>query len=126
MTDSNLIIIIVAFVVAVIAIYILYSIILYQGGGGNKGDELQLSTKNILEQVEVLFDKQEYSLVQLLATKYLDRVPGHIEVRIYLAKAYYEDKKYNQAIKQCAIILKKKSNSIETRQLLGNCYIKKQ
>ena len=125
MTDSNLIIIIVAFVVAVIAIYILYSIILYQGGSGSKGDELQLSTKNILEQVEVLFDKQEYSLVQLLATKYLDRVPGHIKVRIYLAKAYYEDKKYNQAIKQCAIILKKKSNSIETRQLLGNCYIKK-
>ena len=125
MTDSNVIIIIVAFVVAVMAIYVLYSIILYQGSSGNIGDELQLSTKNILEQVEVLFDKQEYSLVQLLATKYLDRVPGHIEVRIYLAKAYYEDKKYNQAIKQCAIILKKKSNSIETRQLLGNCYLKK-
>ncbi len=126
MTDTNIIIIIVAFVVAVIAIYILYSIILYQGGSSNRGDELQLSTKNILEQVEVLFDKKEYALVQLLATKYLDRVPGHIEVRIYLAKAYYEDRKYNQAIKQCSIILKKKSNNIETRQILGDCYIKKQ
>ena len=126
MTDTNIIIIIVAFVAAIAAIYILYSIILFQGSTGKKGDELQLSTKNILEQVEVLYDKKEYGLVQLLATKYLDRVPGHVDVRIYLAKAYYEDRKYNQAIKQCSIILKKKSNNVETRQVLGNCYIKKQ
>lgn len=125
MTDTNLIIIIIAFVIAIAAIYILYSIILFQGNNG-KGDELQLSTKNILEQVEVLFDKKEYSLVQLLATKYLDRVPGHIDVRIYLAKAYFEDRKYNQAIKQCMIILKKKPNNIETHLVLGNCFIKKQ
>ena len=105
MTDSNIIIIIVAFIVAIAAIYVLYSIILFQGGSFEKGDELQLSTKNILEQVKVLFDKKEYALVQLLATKYLDRVPGHLDVRIYLAKAYFEDKKYNQAIRQCSIIL---------------------
>lgn len=126
MADTNIIIIVVAFVVAVAAIYILYSIILFQGGGSQKGDDLQLSTKNILDQVEVLYDKKEYALVQLLATKYLDRVPGHIEVRIYLAKAYYEDRKYNQAIKQCSIILKKRPNSVETRQVLADCYVKKQ
>ncbi len=126
MTDTNLIIIVVAFIVAVAAIYILYSIILYQGNGSQKGDDLQLSTKNILEQVEVLFDKKEYGLVQLLATKYLDRVPGHIEVRIYLARAYYEDRKYNQAMKQCSIILKKRPNNVDTRQVLADCYIKKQ
>lgn len=126
MADTNIIIIVVAFVVAVAAIYILYSIILFQGGGSQKGDDLQLSTKNILDQVEVLYDKKEYALVQLLATKYLDRVPGHIEVRVYLAKAYYEDRKYNQAIKQCSIILKKRPNSIETRQVLADCYVNKQ
>lgn len=126
MTDTNIIIIIVAFAVAVAAIYILYSIILFQGNPSKKGDELQLSTKNILEQVEVLFDKKEYALVQLLATKYLDRVPEHIDVRIYLAKAYFEDRKYNQTIKQCAIILKKKPSNYETRKILGDCYIKKQ
>lgn len=126
MADVNIIIIVVAFVVAVAAIYILYSIILYQGPSGKNGDDLQLSTKNILDQVEVLFDKKEYSLVQLLATKYLDRVPSHIEVRIYLAKAYYEDRKYNQAIKQCSIILKKKPNDVDTRQVLADCYVKKQ
>ena len=126
MADTNIIIIIVAFVVAIGAIYILYSIILFQGGSGKKGDELQLSTKNILDQVKVLFDKKEYALVQLLATKYLDRVPSHIDVRIYLAKAYFEDRKYNQAIRQCLTVLKKRPDDLETRKVLGSCYIRKQ
>ena len=91
--------------VAVVAIYILYSIILFQGG--SKGEELQLSTQNILEHVQVLFEKKDYPILQLLATNYLDRVPGHLEVRVYLAKAYYEDRKYNQAMKQCEIYSRK-------------------
>lgn len=126
MSETNLIIIVIAFLIAIIAIYILYSIILYQGKSGSKGDELQLSTKNILEQVQVLFDKKEYSLVQLLATKYLERVPTHFDVRTYLAKAYFEDRKYNQAIRQCAMILKKRPNSLDAHLILGKCYIKKQ
>lgn len=126
MANSNVILIVAAFVLALIAVYILYAIIMYQGGKGNRSGELQLSTKNILDQVQVLFDKGEYALVQLLATKYLDRVPNHQEVRQYLAQAYYRDKKYNNCIKQCLMILKKDSNHINTRKLLGDCYIKKQ
>ncbi len=126
MANTNIIIIVVAFMVAIAAIYILYSIILFQGKTVKQGDELQLSTKNILEQVQVLYDKKEYTLVQLLATKYLDRVPRHIDVRIYLAKAYFADHKYNSAIKQCLIILKSKPNNFDTRKVLGDCYIKKQ
>ena len=53
MTDSNIIIIITAFVIAIAAIYVLYSIILFQGSSSKRGEELQLSTKNILDQVEV-------------------------------------------------------------------------
>ena len=94
MDNFNIIIIAAAFVLAMGAIYVLYAIIMYQGGKNGKGNELQLSTKNILEQVEILFEKQEYSLVQLLASKYLDRVPSHQAVRSYLAKAYFKDRKY--------------------------------
>lgn len=122
--SSNVVIILVAFAIAAIAIYILYSIILFQGT--SKGDELQLSTKNILEQVDVLYSKGEYPLVELLGVKYLERVPGHLDVRVYVAKAFYEDRKYNQAIKHAQIVLKKRPNSIETHRVLGNCYVKKQ
>lgn len=125
MLETNLAISIIALAVVIIAIYVLYSIILFPGGSV-KGDDLQLSTKKILEQVEILFDKKEYALVQLLAGKYLDRVPGHFDVRMFLAKSYYEDKKYNQAIKQCGQLLKQKPNSTEAHEILGKCYIKKQ
>ena len=126
MSDINIIFISAAFILALGAIYVLYAIMMYQGNKGGRGNELQLSTKNILDQVEVLFDKGEYALVQLLATKYLDRVPSHQEVRQYLAQAYYKDRKFNNAIKQCLIILKKDPNNIETRKLLGDSYIKKE
>ena len=124
MISSNIVLIVVAFSVAIAAIYALYSIILFQGVS-SKGDDLQLTTKNILDQVDVLYSKKEYALVELLATKYLDRVPGHTDVRKFLAKAYLEDKKYNLAIKQCGIILDKRPNDTETHYVLGRCYIKK-
>ncbi len=126
MVNANIILIAAAFVIALAAIYILYAIIMFQGNRNSKGNELQLTTKNILDQIEVLFEKNEFALVELLATKYLDRVPSHQEVRQYLAHAYYKDKKYNNSIKQCLIILKKDPNNINTRKLLGDCYIKKE
>ena len=124
MISSNIVLIIVAFSVAAAAIYALYSIILFQGTSG-KGDDLQLTTKNILEQVNILYNKKEFALVELLATKYLDRVPTHTDVRKFLAKACLEDKKYNMAIKQCDIILEKRPNDVETHHVLGKCYVKK-
>ena len=121
--SSNIIFIIVAVSVALAALYALYSILLFQGV--SKGDDLELTTKKVLEQVDVLYSKKEYALVELLATKYLDRVPDHNEVRKFLAKAYLEDKKYNQAIKQCNIILENRPHDLETHHVLGKCYVKK-
>ena len=57
MESINVILISVAFILALFAIYILYAILMYQGNKGSKGNELQLSTKNILDQVEILFEK---------------------------------------------------------------------
>ena len=51
MADFNVILILAALVLAVFAIYILYAIIMFQGIKNSKGNELQLSTKNILEHV---------------------------------------------------------------------------
>ena len=126
MANFNVIIIAAAFVLAMVAIYILYAIIMFQGNKNSVANELQLSTKNVLDQVQVLFDKGEYALVQLLATKYLDRVPNHQQVRQYLAHAYYKDKKYNNSIKHCLILLKRDPSNIDTRKILGDCYLKKE
>ncbi len=123
---DNVIIIFAACILAVIIIFLLYIIVMFQGIKNSKGNDLQITTKNILEQVEILYNKGEYTLVELLAAKYLDRVPNHKDVRQYLAKAYYQNQKYNNAIKQCSIILKKDPNNINTKKLLGDCFYKKQ
>ena len=124
MISTNIIIIITLFA-AIIAISVLCSILFAPGVTSKGGEDLQITTKNILDQVDILYSKQEYALVELLATKYLERVPDHTQVRKFLAKAYYEDKKYNQSVKQCNIILDARPNDIETHNVLGKCYIKK-
>ena len=123
--NINVIYIFVAFIGALIAVCVLYAILIPKGNISSKDKEFQLTTKNILEHVKTLFDKGEYALVQLLAMQYLDRVPTHLEVRQYLAEAYFKDKKFNNAIKQCLIILKRKPNNIQTRLILGKCYVQK-
>lgn len=125
MININILYILVAFIGAMIAVYVLYAIIIPKGNDYAKDKEFQLTTKNILEHVKILYEQGEYALVQLLATNYLERMPSHLEVRQYLAEAYYKDKKYNNAIKQSLIILRKKPNNIETKKVLGDCYIKK-
>jgi len=123
--NVNVIYIFVAFIGAMIAVYVLYAIIMSKGSDLSKDKEFQLTTKNILEHVKTLYDQGEYALVELLAMKYLERMPSHVEVRQYLANSFYKDKKYNNAIKQCLIILKRKPGSIDTKKILGDCYIEK-
>ena len=122
--NVNVAIILVAFLAAILAICVLYAIIIPKGSTGNDR-EFQLTTKNILEHVKTLFDQGEYALVQLLALQYLERMPSHIEVRRYLAEAYFKDGKYNNAIKHCLIILKQDSNRLSIKKILGECYEKK-
>jgi len=122
--NLNIVYIFVAFAGAMFAVYILYAIIIPKGDNA-KDKEFQLNTKNILEHVRTLYDQGEYALVQLLAMKYLERMPSHLEVRQYLAEAYYKDHKFNNAIKQCIIILKREPNNVRTKKILGDCYVQK-
>ena len=59
MTDinANVILIAIVSIMAAIAIYLLYAVMMFQGIKNQKGGDLQLATKNILEHVEVLFEK---------------------------------------------------------------------
>ncbi len=112
----NIVSTIIMFLVATVAIYLLYFIIL------NLGRNSQLSDKEVLNQLKELFAKQQYELVELLATKYLERNPNFIEVRRYLARAYLANKKYKNAINQCDIILQSYPNDIEAQHILSQCY----
>ena len=111
-------------IVAVIGLFILYGA-LVSAENADQGKGLQVTTKNILEQVENLYNEKEYTILEILAKKYLERVPKHYGVRCYLAKCFYETNKITQAIYECLKILKKNKELDDIRLILAHCYRKK-
>ena len=121
----NITVIVLAFVLAGAMIYILYSLLLFTGSKEPR-QELQLTTKDAIAHVDVLYKKKEYALLELFAVNFLNRVPSNNSVREYLAKAYYETKQINKAVQECAYLIKHNHDTIDIRRLLGDCYIKKE
>lgn len=107
-----------------IGLFILYAV-LVSAENSDQGKNLQVTTKNILEQVENLYNEKEYTILEILAKKYLERVPKHYGVRCYLAKCFYETNKITQAIYECLKILKKNKEFDDIRLILANCYHRK-
>jgi len=111
-------------IVTIIGLFILYAV-LVSAENAEQGKGLQVTTKNILEQVENLYNEKEYTILEILAKKYLERVPKHYGVRCYLAKCYYDTNKITQAIYECLKILKKNKEMDDIRLILANSYRKK-
>jgi len=118
-TDLNILFAIIAVIMAVVAIYMLYSILIFTG---DKGSNLQVSKQNILEQIELLYKNKEFGILEMLAKKYLERVPNHHHVRYFLAKMYFDIGKLYKCIKECEIILKGAPQFEDARMLLAKCY----
>ena len=111
-------------IVSVIGLFVLYGA-LVSAENADQGKGLQVTTKNILEQVENLYNEKEYTILEILAKKYLERVPKHYGVRCYLCKCFYETNKITQAIYECLKILKKNKELDDIRLILAHCYRKK-
>ena len=111
-------------IITIIGLFILYAV-LVSADNAEQGKGLQVTTKNILEQVENLYKEKEYTILEILAKKYLERVPKHYGVRCYLAKCFYDTNKITQAIYECLKILKKHKEMDDIRLILAHCYRKK-
>ncbi len=111
-------------IITCIGLFVLYSV-LASAENNDQGKGLQVTTKNILEQVENLYNEKEYTILEILAKKYLERVPKHYGVRCYLAKCFYDTNKITQAIYECLKILKRNKEFDDIRLILANCYRRK-
>ena len=111
-------------IITCIGLFVLYSA-LASAENNDQGKGLQVTTKNILEQVENLYNEKEYTILEILAKKYLERVPKHYGVRCYLAKCFYDTNKITQAIYECLKILKRNKEFDDIRLILANCYRRK-
>lgn len=114
---------VIIFTVAVVTglIYLIYMLLLESGKNTKKVD-LQISTRDILEQVQILFKQKKYSIVENLAKKYLEKNPAYDDLRTILAKSYFEDGNMYDALKQALIIIKRQPANFHMRIFLANCY----
>ncbi len=108
----------------VFGLFVLYAS-LVSADNAEQGKGLQVTTKNILEQVENLYNEKEYAILEILAKKYLERVPKHYGVRCYLAKCYFDTNKITAAIYECLRILKKHREMDDIRLILAKAYNQK-
>lgn len=108
----------------VFGLFVLYAS-LVSADNAEQGKGLQVTTKNILEQVENLYNEKEYAILEILSKKYLERVPKHFGVRCYLAKCYFDTNKTTAAIYECLKILKKHREMDDIRLILAQAYRQK-
>jgi tetratricopeptide (TPR) repeat protein len=104
-------------------IYFLYKFLLGISDG-QQDDDLQITERDLLEQLNILFREKKYYIIENLAGKYLERKFANDEVRIILARAFFESGKYYNAIEQARVILRHKPDDFEVKNFIVNCYLK--
>lgn len=108
------------FIVTVL-IYVLYKMML--GVGTSKDTELEITAKNLLEQINILYRQKRYSIVETLAKKYLETKPQENDIREVLIKTLYETKNLYEAIDQAKILLKNDPKNVDMMMFLAGCFL---
>lgn len=102
-------------------IYILYIIML--GSGKNKEEELQITSQELIEQLNILRKQKKYNIVENLAKKYLEKRYKDDGVRTVFAKVLHETNRIYEAIDHAKIIIKHQPTNYHMMIFLANCYI---
>lgn len=100
-------------------IYFLYNIML---GNEKKPEELQITSRELLEQVKILHKQKKYQIVENLAKKYLEKKFNDSDVRAILAKSLHEAGKVYESIEQAKVVAKLQPKNYDMRIFLANCY----
>ncbi len=104
-------------------IYFLYKIML-SASEENKQEELQVTSREILEQLSILYKQKKYNIVENSAKKYLEKKGTDTGVRTILAKALFASGRIYEAIDQVKILIKLQPNNVDDQLFLANCYQK--
>ena len=103
-------------------IYFLYKLMLGSEGGKTEDVELQITSKELLEQLSILYKQKKYNIVESLAKKYLDKKPKDDDVRVLLARTLHAVKRVYEAIDQLKVVLKHQPKNAEVQIFFANCY----
>lgn len=101
-------------------IYILYMIML---GSGKQDEELQITSHELIENLNILRQQKKYNIAESLAKKYLEKKYKDDGVRTVLAKIYYDTGRIYEAIDNAKVIVKHSHDNYRMMIFLANCYI---
>ena len=103
-------------------IYFLYKMMLGSEGMPSD-DELQITSGEMTEQINILRRQKKYNIAENLAKKYLLKKPHESAVRAALAKSLYESRNIFEAIDQAKIIIASSPDNFEMQIFLVNCFL---
>lgn len=118
---DNFIFVFFAIFATTVFVYLFYKLLL-SASPQEKEEELQITTEDMIKQLKILYQQRSFNIVENLAKSYLAKKPKNIEVRMILAKTYFEEKKYFEAIDQAVAILNYQPAERECKIFLANCY----
>lgn len=117
-------VVVVIIVIASVAFVIYMSYLLMAFSQPSKKKELQISLDDMIKQIDMLYRQKKYEIVENVALEYLKTQPNAVEIREYLAKAYFSRDKIYDAISTTLQILDKFQDNIPMRILLAKSYKK--
>lgn len=103
-------------------IYFLYKAML--GAIGDKEEDLQITSVEILEQLNIFYKQKKYNIVEASAKKYLEKKSSDTGVRTILAKTLFASGRIYEATEQAKILNKLQPNNLDGLLFLANCYQK--
>jgi len=104
-------------------IYFLYKIMIVSDDG-SQTENLQITSGEIIEQLNILYKQRKFNIVESLARKYLEKKNGDIGVRSILAKAMHASGRTYEAIEQAKAITVQQPDNTNMQIFLANCYLK--
>lgn len=94
------------------------------GTDKNKNEELQITSQDLIEQLNILYKQKKYNIVESLAKNYLEQKSKDDGVRTVLAKALHDSGKIYEAIDHAKLIVKHTTDNSKMQLFLANCYLK--
>ena len=119
---TNIVVVVIILISIVSVIYLSYLLLSFSEPSKKK--VLQISLEDMLKQIEMLYRQKRYEIVENVALEYLKSEPNAVEIREYLAKAYFSRDKIYDAISVILQIVEKYPDNVSMRILLAKCYKK--
>lgn len=104
------------------SIYFLYKVMLNSEKGCNDSD-LQISSEDILAQLNILYRQKRHNIVESLAKNYLEKKGGDDGVRTILTKSLYDSGRVYEAMDQAKVIIRHRPNNFDMQIFMANCYL---